>query len=178
MVQNNEGRACDAVVKLLESRSGHMRSDVWLPEKEGIAPLVDLRFRLGPRLYAIEHTRIETFHGQIQASVDFRQFIGPVIDELSGELPKPGIYNLYFPLPHRLGVAANQLEKVRRDFIVSRSRQPSLVARLATRVYGIELRRFPERSGSYMQQEMQHHGDHPKEDVDNPPPVCCASAGR
>jgi hypothetical protein len=94
-----------------------MRSDAWLPEKVGMAPLVDLRFRLGTQPYAIEHTRIETFPGQIEASVDFRRFIDPVIEELSGQLPKPGIYNLYFPLPHRLGVAANQLEKIRKDFI-------------------------------------------------------------
>jgi hypothetical protein len=117
VVQNNEGRACDAVVTLLESRSGSMRSDVWLPEKDGVAPLVDLRFRLGTQPYAIEHTRIETFPGQIQTSVDFRRFVDPVIEELSGQLPKPGIYNLYFPLPHRLGVTANQLERVRKDFI-------------------------------------------------------------
>ncbi len=115
-IQNNEGKACDAVVKLLEKRTGKDRADISLPEKNGIGPPVDLRLKLGTQSYAIEHTRIEAFADQIHTAEKFGQFIIPVINELSGTLPGPGFYNLYFPTNARLRVQPNQLDKIRSDF--------------------------------------------------------------
>ncbi len=89
-IQDNEGKVCDAVVKLLEKRTGKVRADISHPEKNGIGPPVDLRLKLGTQSYAIEHTQIEAFEGQIQTGEEFGQFTNPVLDELSGTLPKPG----------------------------------------------------------------------------------------
>lgn len=116
-IQNNEGKACDAVVKLLEKRTGKVRADISHPEKNGIGPPVELRLKLGTQSYVIEHTQIEAFAGQIHTQVEFGKFIEPVINELSGKLPGPGRYNLYFPINARLGVQTNQLDKIRSDFI-------------------------------------------------------------
>ena len=90
-IQNNEGKACDAVVKLLEKRTGKNRADVSHPEKIGIGPPVELRLRLGKQSYAIEHTQIEAFEGQIHTAEEFGQFISPVTNELSGRLPRSGV---------------------------------------------------------------------------------------
>ena len=114
---DNEGKACDAVLRLLEERTGEVRADVSRPEKDGIGAPVELRLKLGTLCYAIEHTRIEAFARQIQTGEEFGQFIRPVIDQLSGTLPKPGVYYLYFPIDARLGVKANRLKRIQNDFI-------------------------------------------------------------
>lgn len=115
---DNEGKACDAVLRLLEESTKKIRADVSHPEIDGIGPPVELRLKLGTQSYAIEHTQIEAFAGQIRTGEEFGQFIRPAIDELSGTLPKPGVYHLYFPIDARLGVKADQRERIRRDFIV------------------------------------------------------------
>jgi hypothetical protein len=113
----NQGKACDAVVRCLEARAGVKRADISHPEKDGTGPPVELRFRLGTQSYAIEHTQIEAFAGQIHTEEELGQLIRPVMDELSGTLPKPGIYHLYFPTSARVGVKANVLQRIRSDFI-------------------------------------------------------------
>ena len=116
-IQNNEGKACDAIVKILEKRTGMDRADISLPEKTHIGPPVDLRLKLGTQKYAIEHTLIESFKGQIDTGEKFSRFINPVTNELSGTLPGSGVYYLYFPTDARLGVQENQIDEIRSDFI-------------------------------------------------------------
>lgn len=114
--RNNEGKACDAVVRLLERRTGEKRANVRRPEIDGTGPPVELLLSLGMRDYAIEHTQIEAFAGQIHMEEEFGRFINLVIDELSGTLPGPAVYHLYFPTDTRIGVSANEMDKVRSDF--------------------------------------------------------------
>ena len=73
--KNNEGKACDAVVKAIEKRTGVMRSQVHRPETDGVGPLVDLRLKLGDQEYAIEHTLIEPFENQIKMEVIVREIL-------------------------------------------------------------------------------------------------------
>jgi hypothetical protein len=117
MPQNNEGKACDGVLRLLEARTGLERANILHPEKDGSGPPVDLRFMLGAYDYALEHTLIEAFAGQIHMDNEFGQLIGPVIDELSGNLPGPAVYHLYCPINARVGNSARKLEQIRNDFI-------------------------------------------------------------
>lgn len=114
---SNEGRACDAVARVLEARTGHQRADVWSPDKSGETPPVDLRMSLGAQQYAIEHTQIEAFAGQIGTEEVFRRFIEPVREELSGTLPGPALYTLVFPLDSRIEARARKLDDIRSDFI-------------------------------------------------------------
>ena len=58
-IPDNEGKACDAVVRLLEKLTGETRKSIRNPEENGVGPPIDLRLRLGTYEYAIEHTRIE-----------------------------------------------------------------------------------------------------------------------
>ena len=112
----SEGKACDAVLRCIEHRTGETRTAV-RPEKEGIDPPVDLRLRLGTREYAIEHTQVETFPGRIRADAEYGRLIEPVIAELSGTLPGPAHYELYLPIDTHLGVKTAELNRRRRDLI-------------------------------------------------------------
>ena len=114
---NNEGKACDAVIRLLEHKTGETRADIRRPETDAVGPKVELRLRLGTQKYAIEHTQIEAFEGQIRTGKEFEQLIEPVIDELSGTLPGPAVYDLHFPIDARLNVKAAELGGVRRGLI-------------------------------------------------------------
>ena len=111
---NNEGKACDAVIRSLERRTGHGRADLWCPEKEGADPPVELRFRLGNTHYAMEHTRIEAFEKQIQSGVQFEQMIGSVTEELCGTLPGEAIYTVHFPLRTSLKVKSRKLTEMQK----------------------------------------------------------------
>ena len=111
----NEGKACDAVVRLLEQRTGETRSDVRRPEKDGRGPPVDLRLRLGTREYALEHTQIEAFPGRIRTDESFKQLIKPINEALAGTLPGPAEYVMYLPRDTSLGVSESALRGVIED---------------------------------------------------------------
>ena len=111
--RDNEGLVCDAVVRVLEERTGQQRSNIEHPEGAGVPGGVDLLFRLGSDQYALEHTRIEPFPNQIQHDAQFSQFIGPVMDQLEHDMPQPGVYDLIFPLDTRFNAGAEQLEALR-----------------------------------------------------------------
>ena len=113
----NEGKACDAVVRCIEQRTGNARAKVRLPEKEGLDSAVDLHLWIGSVQYAIEHTQIEAFTGQIGTDKAFTEFIKPVTDELSGRLPGPAVYALHFPSDTHLGLNSADLDHVRRNLI-------------------------------------------------------------
>ena len=72
-IPDNEGKACDAVVRLLEKLTGETRKSIRNPEEDGVGPPIDLRLRLGTCEYAIEHTRIEPYEKQIKPAVAFKQ---------------------------------------------------------------------------------------------------------
>lgn len=97
--RGNEGKACDA--GLLELRSGYGRSQIRYPERDGNGPPVDLRLRLGPHEYALEHTLIEPFENEIRSGVVVDQ-IGTYIRETPPSLPEPGHYKLVVPNDVRL----------------------------------------------------------------------------
>ena len=98
LIPNNEGKVCDAVVRLLEDRTGQKRADLSLPEVDGVGPPVDLRLRLGAQEFAVEHTLIESFEGQIKTGVVFSEIKGHVGRVLSGRLPRPAFYQLQVPV--------------------------------------------------------------------------------
>lgn len=108
-VENNQGRACDAVVRFLETLSGEERTGIAYPELSGELGPVDLIFSLGGGQYALEHTLVEPFEDQIRFEAHFSQLLAPVTEELAHNMPKPGVYELIFPIDTRLNVEQNQL---------------------------------------------------------------------
>ena len=116
-VARNEGKACDAVVRYVEQRTGDARAAIRRPETDRISPPVDFRLMIGAREYAIEHTQIEAIPGLIRADQKYIQLIGPIIDEDSGTLPGPAVYGLHFPIDTHLGVKRADLARIQWDLI-------------------------------------------------------------
>ena len=106
---SNEGKVCDAVVKVLEQRTGETRADIRRPEKDCSGPPVELRLKLGAQEYAIEHTQIEAFEGQIVTEVRLTKLIDSVIGALVGKLPGPAFYDMIFPTDPSLRVTKDEL---------------------------------------------------------------------
>ena len=94
---DNEKKACDAIVRILEQRTGKIRTGVRCPEKEPVGPPVDLRLVLGAQEYAIEHTQIEPFEKEIWSGIDIEKAVPRIKTRLSGELPGPGWFQLELP---------------------------------------------------------------------------------
>lgn len=101
-IPNNEGKACDAVVRFLEELTGETRTNIRRPEKDGVGPPVDLRLKLGVQEYAIEHTLIESFENQVEGSVTFHQINNCIKQKVSDTLPEPAYYQLHLPVEVRL----------------------------------------------------------------------------
>jgi hypothetical protein len=99
---SNEGRACDAVIRILEKRTGQTRAKVRRSEKTEGLPPVEVDFRLGDVHFAIEHTMLQTFDNQTKSAVQFWQLAEEVVSTLSGRLPRPGTYKLHFPTEPRV----------------------------------------------------------------------------
>lgn len=116
-IPDNEGKACDAVVKVLEKSTGETRSNIRCPEKDGDGPPVELRLMLGTQEFAIEHTRIEAFEKQIQTGQVFAEVSRLIVDKLSGNLPGPECYELHMPVDVSLRVKGAKLQQARRDLI-------------------------------------------------------------
>ena len=102
LIQNNEAKACDAVVRFLEIRTGETRTDIRHPEKNRVGPPVELRLKLGAQEHAIEHTRIEPFENQIKTSIVFKHIKDYVKGRLSHSLPGSAYYELHIPINVRL----------------------------------------------------------------------------
>ena len=88
LLQFNEGRACDAIVRLLEKREGAVRQHLRWPERERHAAPVDLVCNIGAKLFAIEHTGIEPFAGHMQLEAEAETHFQPIeamVDMSSGE---------------------------------------------------------------------------------------------
>ena len=98
LIRNNEGMVCDAIARLLESRTGEQRADVRHPELDGVGPPVDLRLRLGIQEYAIEHTRLESFEAQVETGVGFSKISKHIEKSLTDKLPGPACYDLHVPV--------------------------------------------------------------------------------
>ena len=113
----NEGKTCDAVVRCIERRTGETRTAIRRPETERIDPPVDFRVRLGTQEYAIEQTQIEPIPDYIRADEEYMQLVKPVIDELSGNLPGPAVYEPHFPIDTHLGVKSADFGRIRQNFI-------------------------------------------------------------
>lgn len=106
----NEGKACDAVLRHIERREGSARSDLRSPEQEGHAAPVELTCRIGNQLYALEHTGIETFDGQmeIEAKAHFDQLRAV----FAPSTPANEYYELDVPSGATLGLSRKRVQRM------------------------------------------------------------------
>ena len=117
-IPNNEGKACDAVIRYLEKLSGQTRAKTRYPENDGGGPPVELRLRLGGCEFAIEHTLIESFEKQIQDDVAFRQINHYIDKQIKDSLPRPAYYELHVPTGLSLPENGKRRRQTLEDLVV------------------------------------------------------------
>ncbi len=104
MTARNEGKCCDAVLRLLESHYQSERQRVHFPDKvDSTKPRVDVCVELGGKRHVLEHTRIEPFSRAIGAGVFLRKLMDDVRKQLSGYDPLPGPARFNLKLPQNPG---------------------------------------------------------------------------
>ncbi len=115
---DNERRACDAVVRVLEERHGAVRANASSPEDDRVGPPVEYVFDLAGQTYALEHTVVEAFDGQIHKDVDFAAFIAPIERALDHHMPSPGSYRLTFAIHPSQGLKPKRIAEAQTAIIV------------------------------------------------------------
>jgi hypothetical protein len=114
---DNERKACDAVARVLEERSGGIRCNPRCPERDGTGPPVEYVFDLAGTTYAFEHTIIEAFERQIHTGVDFGRFVAPLEAALDHHMPRPGMYRLVFPIDPCAELKPRDIPKIQEAII-------------------------------------------------------------
>ena len=66
-----------AMIRHLESIEGAQRSDIQWPEKQNHASPVEVVFKIGAKLYALEHTGIEPFEGHVGMTAQANRLFEP-----------------------------------------------------------------------------------------------------
>ena len=103
MGQSNEGKCCDAILRVLEHRLSAQRADLHFPDRNNrTEKRVDVCVRIGENRYVLEHTVIEPFENTIGIGVNFYNFVRPIKEQFSEALPGPAYYTLELRTDHRV----------------------------------------------------------------------------
>jgi hypothetical protein len=95
----HEGKACDAVLCYIEAHGGKCERDrICSPDQEGHAAPIDLACWIDGRLFAFEHTSIQSFENEVKIAKDAANFFKPIEKVLSSVLPRSEQYLLYVPV--------------------------------------------------------------------------------
>jgi hypothetical protein len=94
---DNQGKCCDAVLRILEERKSATRSALTFPEKERHPAPVELVCMIGLTRYALEHTKIEAYPDQMQDGTHFTDALEHLETSLIDVLPKHAWYMLVVP---------------------------------------------------------------------------------
>ena len=103
MLTFNEGKICDAIVRHLEVREGVTRADVQSPEAAHHADPVELAWKLGDQLFALEHTGIEPFDDHMRLEAAAKHHFDPIREGLKDVSPGE-IIELHVPAKAMLGL--------------------------------------------------------------------------
>jgi hypothetical protein len=93
-----EGEVCDAMVRRLEEREALTRDTLRWPEKENHRHPVELTFKLGNQLYALEHTLIEPFAGHVRMEAQTERLFSPITRALKDDLGSDALFQLNLPI--------------------------------------------------------------------------------
>ena len=116
-MQLNEGKACDAILRLLKDRQGAQRANLRWPEDEGHSAPVELVCDIGRQLYAVEHTGIEPFNGLLQLNNQADQHFGPIIAAIAGVEPDDEVYELCVPARVLQGKKRREIQQIQGTLI-------------------------------------------------------------
>jgi hypothetical protein len=119
MLSTNEGKVCDAIVRRLEEREQRKRTDLCWPEQENHKSAVEIAFKLGDQLYALEHTLIEPFVGHMRMEAQTEKLFTPITSALKDALGEDALFELNLPLNALDGLKSADLERTQRAIIAS-----------------------------------------------------------
>src|SRR5271167_889275 len=116
----NEGKAIDAVLRRIETRDRSARlNDGRSPDDlNDPDPLrrVDYICTVGTVLYALEHTGIEPFAGQIDLEVHNRKLFAPIVEGFSNR-PDRELWEFHVPVEASARVTGGQVSRVQNALI-------------------------------------------------------------
>ncbi len=128
-MRNNEGKCCDAVVHLIESRRNSVRQGFHFPDKiQGSETgQVDACGRVGNVHYVLEHTRIEPFQEAIKTGAHLCELMRSLDTRVpKAALPGPALYEVKPPVNAHFGGAVALISAVEDMAGWIRSRAASL----------------------------------------------------
>jgi hypothetical protein len=134
----NEGKVCDAIVCRLEDRERKTRDALRWPETENHKSPVELTFKLGDQLYALEHTGIEPFQGHVRMEAQTERLFAPITDALKDALGTSALFELYLPVNALAGRKGAELSTI----------QQAIVAWVKATAPTIEKRPYPDYKGT------------------------------
>ena len=115
MLKFDQVRVCEAIIRHLETREGHARADVHVRDHgasiAGADARVEMTFRLGDQLYALEHTGIEPFDGFVEMNNEAPRLFEPLQQSLSGLLDPQSTFELTMPLHALRGRKMSEVRK-------------------------------------------------------------------
>jgi hypothetical protein len=117
MLNFNEGKACEAIVRRLEEREAAKRSNMRWPEQEQHKAAVEIAFNLGNQLIALEHAGIEPFPGHVQMEAQSKRLYSPITDALKDALGKDALYELCMPVNALGGRKAAEVQPIQNALI-------------------------------------------------------------
>jgi len=96
MEKNHEKQVCDTIIHFITKRKNLTINKICYPDKEkrNSAPSVDRIIKCCGSEIVLEHTLIESYSEQITDSKRVANLLGPLRIKLTGQLPKPGHYEL------------------------------------------------------------------------------------
>jgi len=110
---DNQGKCCDAILRILEEREGAVRSPLIFPEKEHHSAPVELVCTIGTKRFALEHTKLEAYREQIRDGVHFTDGLELLETELKNRLPNDGWFTLIVPANSFQGLSPSKVKKIR-----------------------------------------------------------------
>ena len=117
MVRFNEGKALDAVIKVIEARAGgELASDGWSPDEtqdNDATRRVEYVCTIDGKLFAFEHTGIEPFVGQIDNKIQNEKIWEPIRDQFDRCRNDGEYWELYVPSNAWRYVKSKKLRVVR-----------------------------------------------------------------
>lgn len=129
MLMFNEGKVCEAIIRHLEARENCKRHDMQSPESDNHANPVELTWRLGAQLFALEHTGIEPFEDYMRLEAEAKRHFDPIKVALKDSLP-PDVIELHVPAKAMLDRAKPEVARIQAALIDwIRHTAPTLAAR-------------------------------------------------
>jgi hypothetical protein len=117
MLNFNEGKVCEAIVRRLEERENLLRGNLRWPEQERHQFAVEITFTLGNQLFALEHTGIEPFKGHVRMEAEAEPLFVPITNALKDALGNEAHFELYMPVNALQGRKKPELQAIQQTII-------------------------------------------------------------